>query len=267
MADLPPGGLLVLFEGGERPDCARMRQAVSRLDRVSISHDPTLVAADKDIGSLLAGAREPSEGAGEENAWLELLIDGLTFDLMGLQPGPGLALPSAIHRFAIADTFDVESAECLGLGAGPHLMGAQATMPVIRALLDLTCDLMSQFINAQAVYWHPSRSLIGRDYFTRIVRDWLAGGAFPALGLTAFARCDDGDLQSEGLSFFTGQELRIKSDIAMDMTSATRLAIRLVHHLVAHGTLERSEHVMAPDGSGLLLSPSDDGRIVRVGNG
>ena len=42
-----------------------------------------------------------SAGAQDE-VWLELLRDGLTFDLRGLAPGPCPGVPPITHRFAFA---------------------------------------------------------------------------------------------------------------------------------------------------------------------
>ncbi|WP_260923592.1 hypothetical protein [Novosphingobium sp. 9] len=61
-----------------------------------------------------------------------------------------------------------------------------------------------------AVGWGPAETLMDPSYFARIVMNWLGGGAFPVLGLTAIAVASDGSVASRGLAHFTGQELQLQ---------------------------------------------------------
>lgn len=200
-------------------------------------------------------------------SWAELLLDGMTFDLDGLAPGRGLDLPASKFLFdAPADAEDPLT-ECLRLRPGPHISGGQRSLPVIRCALRLLCLVAEQASELAAIYWGPAKSKIGRQYFLRVIGAWLNDGPFPALGLTAFKPTIDDGLQSEGLSFFTGQELRIEPELAHDKVEATRLAARLVNQLVPFGRLDGPEIVTVPDGRTLRLEPSINGRYVRVRDG
>jgi hypothetical protein len=90
---------------------------------------------------------------------------------------------------------------------------------------------------------------------------------FPALGLTALAEVGDGGLHSEGLAFFTGQELRIEPELAGDKAAAARLAVRLINELVERGRIDQPERIAGPQGEPLKLAPSENGRFVRVWSG
>jgi hypothetical protein len=131
-------------------------------------------------------------------------------------------------------------------------------------MMGIAADVLAQLPDSVAVAWPPAQTRIGPAFFTSSVAAWLDGGVFPALGLTAFNDDPSGGMRTEGLSWFTGQELLIGPDIAKDRASAARLAIRLVNQLVSQGRVVGSEVIVAPDGGRLALDPTRDGKAVRV---
>lgn len=220
---------------------------------ISISHDP--FAEDAPRSDELPPAQQ---------RWLELLRDGLTFDLSGLAPGPGSSFPVLAHRFDLPALPTPDDHEAMSLRPGPHLAASGNSLPINRALLGLACDLVHHFEDLVAVGWGPACSAIGRRFFESVTSAWLDGGPFPALGLTAFVETPDGALQSAGLAFWTGQELRIEPPLSADRIAATRLGIRLVNHLVLIGGLSADERITAPDGTRLVLRPSRDRALISV---
>lgn len=199
-----------------------------------------------------------------QKVWLELLRDGLAFDLEGLAPGLASEIPK------ISDKFDLDKSpaslrlEAIELRPGSHLAGAGSSEPVVRTMLALACDLILQFDDLVAVAWGPSQSVIGRRYFESVVSAWLDGGAFPALGLTSFRETIDGALQSVGLEFWIGQELRLEPPVLSDKVEATRLGVRLINQLILIGGIEKTERVVGPDGSRLIMRPSTNRKFIRV---
>ncbi|BDI61007.1 hypothetical protein [Qipengyuania nanhaisediminis] len=196
--------------------------------------------------------------------WLELLRDGLVFDLCGLAPGPSTAFPSADNRFDLDELPGAARHDALQLTPGPHLAGGERTLPVVKSMIGLARDIAHHFDGLTAVVWPPSASAIGRRFFDSVATAWLQGGPFPALGLTAFRETLDGALQSVGLDYWIGQELRIEPPLSSDKLAATRLAVRLVNQLVLVGGLDGDERIVAPDGTRLLMRISRNGRFVRV---
>ena len=196
--------------------------------------------------------------------WLELLRDGLTFDLSGLSPGPASAFPSLAHRFDLPALPAPDDYEAMALRPGPHIAAGGNSLPLNRTMLALACDLVRHFEDIVAVGWGPAGSAIGRRFFESVTSAWLDGGPFPALGLTAFVETPDGALQSAGLAFWIGQELRIEPPLNADRIAATRLGIRLVNHLVIIGGLASDERITAPDGTRLVLRPSRERALISV---
>lgn len=259
-------GMHLLFAIGKRPTRAAIREFAQAQTSVQISHDPSdgsplhLVAAH---GTLQESndCDQPSQG---KTVWLELLRDGLTFDLQGLNPGEPCEFPEFEHRFDMEKSPGESRLEPVKLVPGRHISAAASSIPVTKSMIGLARDLTHHFDDLLAIVWTPSNSVIGRRYFESVSTAWLEGGAFPALGLTAFKETIDGALQSIGLEYWIGQELRVEPPISSDGVAATRLAVRLVNQLILIGGLEESERIIAPDGSGLVMRPSRNRKFVRV---
>jgi hypothetical protein len=245
--------LHLLFAKGRRPDSAAISSFAARQQANIISNQPF--------------AKDPAQPAAVwpgQQLWIELLREGLTFDLSGLGPGPQSDFPQIEHRFDLPNIPTPETHEALAFLPGPHLVAGGRSQPVVRAMLALACDLILHFDDLVAIGWGPSRSAIGRRFFESVISAWLDGGPFPALGLTAFTENPDGALESLGLAFWTGQELRIEPPLSFEKVAATRLGIRLVNQLVLAGSLNADERIIAPDGTRLVLRPSADQTLISV---
>ena len=200
---------------------------------------------------------------GAAEGWVEILASGLAFDLTGLSPGKAAQVPCPSHHLGFAERPDRGTLEAVSLVPGHHLAGAEAMVPVVRVMAGLVASL-SLGLRAQAVAWHPARTCMEPAFFARIVRDWLAGGPFPALGLTAVEPNAVGGVGSSGLSFFTGQELMLEGKPGESRVDAVKLAVRLIDFLVRHGRLEQRMEVSGPDGEMLVAEPSADAKRVMV---
>jgi hypothetical protein len=240
-----------MFRAGARPDVAAVRRAVEAAEKVTISH----------------GGDEQDDAVGERGLWLELLVDGMTFDLSGMAPGAGYVAAELRNRYEVPTDFGETLGEGLCLLPGPHLAGGRATVPVVRAQAALGAELVRRLPGALAVSWTPARTLVGREFYLSMVDAWLAGGPFPALGLCAFRQMLGGAIQSEGLAFFTGQELHFDNAQFPDPAAAVRVGLRLVNELVGGGRIAEAVSLTGPDGARVTLRPSGNGRFLRVERG
>lgn len=199
--------------------------------------------------------------------WLEIVADGLTFDITGLAPGQGHRLPECGYRFDLAADWTPQNHSGVRLMPGPHLMAGARMMPVVRAMAGLAA-VLCMLPDVVAVAWHPSRCYIGPRYFCSIIENWLEGGVFPGLGLVGLALSADGAMQSEGLAFFIGQELRIEPELTEDKSAAAKIAVRLIDRLAEHGAMKEPETITGGlRGGALQLEPSANGRLIRVWGG
>ncbi|MXP28944.1 hypothetical protein GRI58_08920 [Porphyrobacter algicida] len=126
--------LFPLFRPGTRPESDAIKQAVDRSGHGFVSHDPRESLSPDDPGE----------------AWLELLVDGVTFDVLGLAPLQSVCWPGLRHHFGIGEN-DITSCEAIVIGPGPHLSGAASAIPVVRAMMGMAEALLEQIEGAVAV--------------------------------------------------------------------------------------------------------------------
>ncbi len=203
----------------------------------------------------------------EQLQWVELLANGLTFDMAGLAPGDaGRPAEGIDQQFGFEVECDLAALECVTLVPGPHLVSGGPMVPVLRCLAWLTTEL-SDLPGLQAIAWPPAGTACEPSYFRDAVTRWLGGGAFPGFGLTSLVSLEDGSLRSRGLALFTGQELVLDPDLALDKTQGAKVALRLLHWLVESGKIEETMSLTGPSGDTLILEPHEDEGIVSVWRG
>ena len=131
----PVNALFLMFERDCRPHRSELIDAISAIQDTTISHDPF----QRD-----AAHRHAREALGDmpEGTWLELLKWGMTFDCLGLAPGPKLVLPPVRHRLSLSSDIDLASHDAIALTPGPHLADASSSIPVVRAMLDAATALI-----------------------------------------------------------------------------------------------------------------------------
>jgi hypothetical protein len=231
-----PALLSVGFAPGMRPRAADLAALAEREGSFNVSHVPP-----------------------ESEGWLELLVNGLTFDLTGVAPGLPSEIPIIRHRFGVQDTQPVEM---LALSPGPHIAAGRSLMPVIRAAATLGVTLC-QLDGVKQVCWHAAQNAVAPKAFADSVAQWLDGAVFPYMSLTAVYRAEEGEMRSEGLKLFIGQELCLEGSGGPPAEDA-KLASRLIHRLVSTGRLT-SPVTWIVEGSGhVRLEPIGRGDIVRA---
>ncbi|MCT2400860.1 hypothetical protein [Novosphingobium mangrovi (ex Huang et al. 2023)] len=235
-------GILLLFPAGSRPtadDIERLLAAPESGIPARVSHRPE---------------------AGED--WLELLVSGLTFDLRGLSPADPVPGTDASHAYGFADGAPQGGLEAVQIVAGRHVASGSGLEPVVRMMVNLAANLVLH-LPVAAVAWQPAHTVMEPRYFSRIAFNWLSGGAFPALGLTALTPVSDGSVASAGLSHFIGQEMHLEGREGEPQADSVKLAIRLIDYFTRHGPL--TEPLTIDDGSDVLLAePSRAGRRIRI---
>ncbi|WP_271077964.1 hypothetical protein [Aurantiacibacter sp. MUD61] len=237
----------LLFEAGARPCAADIRALAKGDVPFSISIDPSV------------------DGTADEG-WVELLVNGLTFDLTGLAPFPAAEMPCANHYYGLSEGFPQLSLEAITLVPGPHLTAGGIMFPVVRGLAALAADL-TDLPRVQGVVWHPAHAVSEPAYFQRGVTSWIEGGPFPGLGLTALITNSDGSMQSDGLALFTGQELHLPADVTGDGAEGAKLALRILNWLVEHGKIEQNVTFTGPSGEPMGVEPVENSGMLRVWRG
>ncbi len=209
-----PTALTLLFAPGTRPaakDLLRLAEKPMETTKFALSHYPEV-----------------------EEGWLELIAMGLTFDVSGLMPFEPAPALIAEHMFGLENIALEANLEALRVVPGPHLSGGRMLLPIIRVLAGLGAEL-ARLPGLRAVGWEPSRSWMAPAWFMTAIRAWLVGGAFPAMGLTAFTQKESGAFQSEGLSLFAGYEVLVEPVSGEEPHETAKLAARAIHVLAQSG--------------------------------
>lgn len=234
----------LLFAAGMRPDASAIRALARNDGNFSVS-------------------LEPAEVSSEEAAWVELLANGLTFDVTGLNPGPAAAQPEREHLFGLSEAADLAAWEAITITPGAHLAGGKTMFAVLRTLAWLGA-LLADLPHLQAIVWHPARAWNAPNYYRSGVQRWIEGGVFPGLGLTAISPTGGGGLVSEGLAVFIGQELVVSPELVSDRSEGTKFAMRLVNWLIENGRITESTSMIGPSGETLRLISDQNQQIVKV---
>lgn len=197
--------------------------------------------------------------AGPGDHRLELLAGGLTFAMTGLAPGAPAPLPPARYFFGMIDSRDSFPFEAVSLAPVRRVKPGTATVPLVQTMTHAAL-LLAKASPVRALCWQPAASWMDSAYFIRAVEGWLAGGAFPALGLTPVARHNDGSVASEGLAFFIGRELQVEPHGSEHATDTVKVAVRAIDRLVREGKVAKPLGLRGPRGEHLEAELSPDGK-------
>lgn len=216
-------------------------------------------ASDIAALALRKGSFDISHRPKDDDGWLELLVNGLTFDLTGLSPMPPAEAPIVRFRYGMRD---LRPTEPVALAPGPHISAGRSLPPVIRAAATLAVSLC-RLEGAELVSWHAANNAIARDAFESGVSAWLNGGPFPAMSLTSLYTSSEGKMCSEGLKLFIGQELHLEGEGGPTAEDA-KLAARLIDRLVQHGRVSGPLTWKVQEYQAVRLQPIGRGDIIRA---
>lgn len=238
----PDSGLALLFPVEARPSAAAVLSAIA---------EPT-----GPIPVVPGHVPDPATGT------LELLAQGLAFELTGLAEAPTLAPPPVRHRFGLPAA-PLDHLAALIIRPGVHLQAAINLLPVVRAQAAIAARLAT-LPGVQALCWTPAASAMAPATYASTVIAWLDGGPFPALGFTALVPAADGALRSEGLAFFTGQELHLEPHPGRSPREAARIAVRLIDELAGAEPLAGKTRFTGPSGESLIADPDGEHGVIRI---
>lgn len=231
------GAFTILFASAARPDA----EAVA--------------AACAGVGAAVSA--RPGDA---REGWCELVAHGLTFDLRGLVPGASQPLPAIGQLIGLDAERTTQPLAAFKLLPGEHIQSAAHQLPVVR-VMSAIASALGTLPGAVAIVWHGAGTWIEPRYFSGVVAQWANGGPFPAPGLVGLRRDAGGQIETQGLSFFTGQEMRIESGEGENLTP---LAIRAIDMLADHGTLTGRHELAGLAGDRWWAETSPEGRLVVI---
>ncbi len=238
-----------------------------------IFEPPLLIIADIPAGFDLMQLSWPAEAQDRisinpakfsDVEMAEIVIDGLTF---------------CLARFAAAETVQrsgtgrFEHLFCgppspddsaIGIGMRDVVSSARHLPMANHRLLQLG-KWIGESLAAAAAAWLPSGKLASFAYFQEVTNLYLAGGPFPGLFQTSFVEDGEGVIRTAGLSYFSGQEVRLTAPTHYSRTDVTNRLVRLIDDLATNGRIEtpsRSRGMV--DSERLTFLPSKDLSLVDI---
>ena len=145
----------MLFAKGKRPSADQIER---------------LLEASEIAGAAAHVSYRPLD---DHDGLLELLISGLTFDLVGLEPAAAMSPPPSATQFGLSPRDLGDGLEAITLVPGQHLSGGHAMIPVVQAMLGLAGHIALP-LSVEAVCWHPAQSWMEPQYFSRVALGWLS---------------------------------------------------------------------------------------------
>ena len=254
-------GIFFVFDKGEPADLGAIRSFAQASSDIFISVEQLRNEAAKPV----LVSEDTAQGLSSLQALsVQLLHGGLTFDLIFPPDGQNDGLHSNLASFDCDWPPETGPVSTLHLRPGQHIGSGANSLPIMRRFMELARDFVLYFDQVTAVVWPPAKSVIGRRYFDSSISAWLEHGVFPPEGLVAFREAANGEFHSEGLNYFTGQELHVAADLMGDAGLPAGLRARLVNQLILSGTTTEKQDLIAPNGRRVSLTPAANGKIILV---
>lgn len=135
----------------------------------------------------------------------DIIANGMTFKLTreslsgvgGCSPIENLFTPPIASNSAAT-----------GFTLGEHLVAGRHMTPINLALLKIG-QIIGNNLSATGIIWVPARIHSGFEYFSEATYHYDNEGIFPLLSQVAVLEPSDGQIQTRGLDYFCGYELRI----------------------------------------------------------
>ncbi|MEH6827428.1 hypothetical protein [Parasphingorhabdus sp.] len=146
----------------------------------------------------------------------------------------------------------------IGIQLGDNLASARHLTDINRRLL-LLGQWIGESLKASAAAWMPSRQVANIANYDEIVRQYLAGGRFPALFQTAFKEVRHGYFVTTGLHYFADQEICLTVPPNYRLADVTDQLVRIIADIATSGKIDRPTRSKGMvQGERLIYSTSDD---------
>lgn len=129
----------------------------------------------------------------------------------------------------------------IAISFGSHIKYGSQNAAIISSLFRYI-RLLIMNSNSIAVAWNVSNIISDSDYFVDVVNQYEKGGAFPILPTIDFIYDNEGVMKSEGLSYFSNQEIHYECRHLNEAESMKRMT-RIAHDIAVNGAYSNSMEV------------------------
>ncbi|WP_438726311.1 hypothetical protein ACR9YC_08490 [Parasphingorhabdus sp. DH2-15] len=173
------------------------------------------------------------DDSGQDEQERSIYFNAISLDV-GFTAQSSSVLPKeAIYR-QILGNHDLSKLNRLGISLGKHVAQQRFSLPVFETLAEAG-RILGKALQAKAIGWSASRNAMGFDYYNDVVQRFVNGGVFPVLGFVGLIDLANNIYETEGLSRFSGYELRLTALPDVPVNIAMRILVRLVNDIIMQG--------------------------------
>ncbi|MEO0440223.1 MAG: hypothetical protein AAF067_05035, partial [Pseudomonadota bacterium] len=141
---------------------------------------------------------------GREALSREIVSDGMTFRLT-IECTHDMGSDRAIENLFTSRI--PHNCQAVGITLGPHLTTGKHMPPVNLALLSIARKI-GQELEATGIVWLPAKQHVDFAHFSEAVEQYAENGIFPTVVQIALQSPGNGRLETRGLAYFAGREVR-----------------------------------------------------------
>lgn len=189
---------------------------------------------------------------------IEVIIDGMAFLLCRFTPTETRSR-FRIEKFEQLFTGLPSTRDCAIGVAARNIVASARHLPEINRRMLLLGKWVGESLAASAAAWTPSRRIASFRYFQESVDAYLAGGPFPALFQTAFAKVGNRCFITRGLPYFGSRDIRLTGPSAYSDSDIVDRMVRIIDDIANHGPIEMAAQAKGMiEGERIIFSPRDD---------
>lgn len=194
----------------------------------------------------------------------EVIVDAMPHQLTRLTADETREKLAFESRELLGGNPSLSGQSAIAVAPGDNLTSARHLPEVHRRLL-LLGKWIGESLQATAAAWTPSRKLASFAWFDGAVAAYLAEDRFPSLFHTSFSEVGSDQFATKGLSYFTGQEIRLTFPSDYDRADVRERIAQIIADVAAHGLIDqpsRSESLIL--GETLLYRPGDNPEQIDI---
>lgn len=195
---------------------------------------------------------------------LEAIVGGMSFTLthhVKQDAFQNFSTQKLNHIFCNAPE---QQMPAIGVALSDHIANAKHDSTVNRTFLELA-RIIGEALNATSVIWQPAKLHIGFEYFVEASDQYITGGPFPVLIQIAISESPKGTFHTSGLSYFSGQEMRLSAPATYPARQVIKRLVRIAHDIATNGKIDTPTEAQGfVPGETLSLNPSADHHIVDI---
>ncbi|MEP2988795.1 MAG: hypothetical protein ABJL11_03710 [Parasphingorhabdus sp.] len=194
----------------------------------------------------------------------EIISDGMTFDLKLFSEAETQNMLQQNSVTTLFNSAAKHNSKSIGIWLGDHLKSGKHLPSINRALIRIA-KLLGQSVSATHLGWLPAQQSIDFEHFEESADDYLTGGPTPILFQIAIIKSGDRTMKTRGLSYFSDQEVTLRTAPNMNESEAIKRLVRICHDITINGKIEQKIVVDGlVEGEKITLEPTSNLTNVTV---